>query len=122
MSNSNNKEMAVCSFCGRSESEVDRLIAGNGVFICDECIDICHSLLLENGAQPQARRKPKSKQPQQDFKLHTPEELKSHLDEYVIGQDDAKKTLSVAVYNHYKRIFFSENRRGCSALSLYLSL
>lgn len=108
MSNSNNKEMAVCSFCGRSESEVDRLIAGNGVFICDECIDICHSLLLENGAQPQARRKPKSKQPQQDFKLPTPEELKSHLDEYVIGQDDAKKTLSVAVYNHYKRIFFSE--------------
>ena len=108
MSNSNNKEMAVCSFCGRSESEVDRLIAGNGVFICDECIDICHSLLLENGAQPQARRKPKSKQPQQDFKLPTPEELKSHLDEYVIGQDDAKKTLSVAVYNHYKRIFFAE--------------
>ena len=108
MSNSNNKEMAVCSFCGRSESEVDRLIAGNGVFICDECIDICHSLLLENGAQPQARCKPKSKQPQQDFKLPTPEELKSHLDEYVIGQDDAKKTLSVAVYNHYKRIFFSE--------------
>ena len=81
----------------------------NGVFICDECIDICHSLLLENGAQPQARRKPKSKQPQQDFKLPTPEELKSHLDEYVIGQDDAKKTLSVAVYNHYKRIFFAEN-------------
>ena len=108
MSNSNNKEMAVCSFCGRSESEVDRLIAGNGVFICDECIDICHSLLLENGAQPQARRKPKSKKPQQDFKLPTPEELKSHLDEYVIGQDDAKKTLSVAVYNHYKRIFFAE--------------
>ena len=108
MSNSNNKEMAVCSFCGRSESEVDRLIAGNGVFICDECIDICHSLLLENGAQPQARRKPKSKQPQQDFKLPTPEELKSHLDEYVIGQDDVKKTLSVAVYNHYKRIFFAE--------------
>ena len=108
MSNSNNKEMAVCSFCGRSESEVDRLIAGNGVFICDECIDICHSLLLENGAQPQARCKPKSKQPQQDFKLPTPEELKSHLDEYVIGQDDAKKTLSVAVYNHYKRIFFAE--------------
>ena len=107
MSNSNNKEMAVCSFCGRSESEVDRLIAGNGVFICDECIDICHSLLLENGAQPQARRKPKANKPQ-DFKLPTPEEIKSHLDEYVIGQDDAKKTLSVAVYNHYKRIFFSE--------------
>ena len=108
MSNSNNKEMAVCSFCGRSESEVDRLIAGNGVFICDECIDICHSLLLESGAGPAARKKAKSKRPPADFKLPTPEEIKSHLDEYVIGQDDAKKTLSVAVYNHYKRIFFSE--------------
>lgn len=108
MSNSNNKEMAVCSFCGRSESEVDRLIAGNGVFICDECIDICHSLLIESGAGPAARKKAKSKRPPADFKLPTPEEIKSHLDEYVIGQDDAKKTLSVAVYNHYKRIFFSE--------------
>ncbi len=108
MSNSNNKEMAVCSFCGRSESEVDRLIAGNGVFICDECIDICHSLLLESGAGSSARKKAKSKRPPADFKLPTPEEIKSHLDEYVIGQDDAKKTLSVAVYNHYKRIFFSE--------------
>ncbi len=106
MSNSNNKEMAVCSFCGRSESEVDRLIAGNGVFICDECIDICHSLLLDNGAAPV--KKSKSKQPPKDFILPTPAQLKSHLDEYVIGQDDAKKTLSVAVYNHYKRIFFSD--------------
>ena len=106
MPNNNNRNHPVCSFCGRSESEVDHLIAGNGVFICDECIEVCHSLLLENDLGPQ--RKPKASKKtakNDDFKLPTPAEIKAHLDEYVIGQDDAKKTLSVAVYNHYKRIF-----------------
>ncbi len=104
----NKNNFPICSFCGRTEQEVDHLIAGNGVFICDECIEVCHSLLLENDVGP-ARKQNKSKaEPKKDFKLPTPAELKAHLDEYVIGQDDAKKTLAVAVYNHYKRIFFKE--------------
>ena len=107
MSNNQNKTPTVCSFCGRSDSEVDRLIAGNGVFICDECIEVCHSLLLDSDYDIQPR-KGKSKQPPKDFVLPTPKELKARLDEYVIGQDDAKRTLSVAVYNHYKRIFYAE--------------
>ena len=107
---SNNKNCPVCSFCGRTESEVDHLIAGNGVFICDDCIEVCYTLLNDSEVAESRRSKKaaaKSKVPN-DFKLPTPAELKAHLDEYVIGQDDAKKTLSVAVYNHYKRIFFSE--------------
>ncbi len=107
---SNNKNCPVCSFCGRTESEVDHLIAGNGVFICDECIEVCYTLLNDSEVADSRRSKKasaKAKVPN-DFKLPTPAELKAHLDEYVIGQDDAKKTLSVAVYNHYKRIFFSE--------------
>lgn len=107
MSNNQNKTPTVCSFCGRSDSEVDRLIAGNGVFICDECIEVCHSLLLDSDYDIQPR-KGKSNQPPKDFILPTPKELKARLDEYVIGQDDAKRTLSVAVYNHYKRIFYAE--------------
>ncbi|MBO5746099.1 MAG: ATP-dependent Clp protease ATP-binding subunit ClpX [Clostridia bacterium] len=108
---SNNKNCPVCSFCGRTESEVDHLIAGNGVFICDDCIEVCYTLLNDSEVADARRSKKassKAKVPN-DFKLPTPAELKAHLDEYVIGQDDAKKTLSVAVYNHYKRIFFSEN-------------
>ena len=108
MANNNNKTYPVCAFCGRSESEVDHLIAGNGVFICDECIEICHSLLLGGEQQPKREEKHTKKTAKNDFKLPTPQEIKAHLDEYVIGQDDAKKTLSVAVYNHYKRIFCAE--------------
>ncbi len=108
MSNNNKKNAAVCSFCGRSESEVDHLIAGNGVFICDECIEVCHSLLLEREYIPAEINKTEKTTSNQDFKVPTPAEIKAHLDEYVIGQDDAKKTLSVAVYNHYKRILCKE--------------
>ncbi len=104
----NKSNFPVCSFCGRTEQEVDHLIAGNGVFICDECIEVCHSLLLENDVGPAKKAKSSKNDLPKDFKLPTPEELKAHLDEYVIGQDDAKKTLAVAVYNHYKRIFFKE--------------
>ena len=105
----NNKNFPVCSFCGRTEDEVDHLIAGNGVFICDECIEVCHSLLNDNEANPAKKGKPAQKKGlPKDFKLPTPADIKAHLDEYVIGQDDAKKTLAVAVYNHYKRIFFSD--------------
>ncbi len=88
-----------CSFCGKSQDEVRKLVAGPGVFICDECVETCRDIIHEDViVEPESA----------DLKeLPKPIELKKILDEYVIGQDDAKKILSVAVYNHYKRIFYS---------------
>src|SRR6266581_7333721 len=84
-----------CSFCGKSPEEVQRLIAGPTVYICDACIDLCNEILREEGvAEPRTAR----------TRLWTPKELKHKLDDYIIGQTQAKKILSVAVYNHYKRI------------------
>jgi ATP-dependent Clp protease ATP-binding subunit ClpX len=84
-----------CSFCGKAPEEVKRLIAGPTAYICDECIDLCNDILLEEGvAAPRQARKG----------LWTPKELHTKLDDYIIGQTQAKKILSVAVYNHYKRI------------------
>ena len=88
-----------CSFCGRSQKEVRRIIAGPGAYICNECIEICKDLLDEERAE-EARSRDKKKADE----LLRPAELKKILDEYVIGQDRAKVVLSVAVYNHYKRI------------------
>lgn len=87
-----------CSFCGKREGQVKRLISGRGVFICDECVDFCKSMLDEEKASDAAE------QLANVADLPKPQEIKAILDEYVIGQDEAKKTLSVAVYNHYKRI------------------
>ena len=91
-----------CSFCGKTQDEVTRLVEGPGVYICDTCIQFCNSLLFEDENVAKSRKKSKK---QQDFVLPKPMEIKAKLDEYVIGQDEAKKTLAVAVYNHYKRIF-----------------
>ena len=88
-----------CSFCGRSQKEVRRIIAGPGAYICNECIEICKDLLDEERAE-EARSRGKKKEDE----LLRPAQLKKILDEYVIGQDRAKVVLSVAVYNHYKRI------------------
>lgn len=100
------KENVVCSFCGKTQDEVMQLIAGPGVFICDECIDVCYNLLGHESELPEIAYKNKSKkQKSSETKpLPTPSEIKDKLDEYVIGQEEAKKTLSVAVYNHYKKI------------------
>jgi ATP-dependent Clp protease ATP-binding subunit ClpX len=87
----NTKEGASCSFCGRHEEEVEKLISGPNVYICDHCIRLCTSIL---------EKKPVNR----ELKVLKPQEIKTHLDEYVIGQETAKRTLSVAVYNHYKRI------------------
>ena len=95
-----------CSFCGKTQDEVTRLVAGPGVFICDECIDVCNAIINED--EPPARRHATPKHPNKDFRLPKPAELKAHLDEYVIGQEEAKIALSVAVYNHYKRIFLGD--------------
>ena len=101
MPNKNETEIR-CSFCGKTQDEVTRLVEGPGVYICDTCIEFCASLLFEDEA---AANKGKKKKAEKEFKLPKPQEIKAKLDEYVIGQDEAKKTLSVAVYNHYKRIF-----------------
>ena len=95
-----------CSFCGKTQDEVTRLVEGPGVYICDNCIEFCNALLSDDEEGMPIKRK---KKPQQDFVLPKPQEIKQKLDEYVIGQDEAKKTLAVAVYNHYKRIFKNES-------------
>ncbi len=92
--------IARCSFCGKSESMVHKLIEGPGVFICDECVGLCHDL-IEDSADIENQNKTF----ENENVLPKPEEIKAKLDEYVIGQEDAKKVLSVAVYNHYKRIY-----------------
>lgn len=91
--------MVRCSFCNKPQSQVRKLIAGpNGAYICDECIEVCSEIIEEEFEYDDDRRE------FDDINLLTPEEIKAFLDEYVIGQDEAKKVLSVAVYNHYKRI------------------
>ena len=104
MPNDKNNEIR-CSFCGKTQDEVTRLVEGPGVYICDQCIEFCNTLLFddENGKPKKALKK------NEDFVLPKPQEIKAKLDAYVIGQDEAKKTLSVAVYNHYKRIYKNDD-------------
>lgn len=85
-----------CSFCGKTQDQVKRLIAGPNVYICDECIELCSEIIEEELETPYDEA---------TVDMPKPKEIKAHLDEYVIGQEDAKKALSVAVYNHYKRIY-----------------
>ena len=94
-----------CSFCGKSQHEVKKLIAGPSVFICDECIDLCNEIIRDE--------LPNSTAPLRDGQsdLPTPALIKANLDQYVIGQEVAKKSLSVAVYNHYKRLQHKEKAK-----------
>ncbi|MEG1719669.1 MAG: ATP-dependent Clp protease ATP-binding subunit ClpX [Clostridia bacterium] len=101
MSDNKNSEFLVeCSFCGKKASEVERIISGEGVYICNECIDMCNSILEID----EAENAEKVEAPFKMSDVPKPIEIKSLLDQYIIGQDDAKKVLSVAVYNHYKRV------------------
>ena len=88
-------DLLKCSFCGKSQKQVKKLIAGPGVYICDECIDLCNEIIIEELAEIE---------PSEFVELPTPSEIDAFLGEYVIGQDKAKRTLAVAVYNHYKRV------------------
>lgn len=105
MSKQDDRRTVKCSFCGKSQEKVRKLIAGPGVFICDECIGICSNILEEEFGYEDEIEIPNSYDEQAKEELPTPMQLKAVLDEYVIGQDRAKIALSVAVYNHYKRIF-----------------
>lgn len=97
-----NKDEVRCSFCGKNTNEVFKMIAGNDVFICDECVDLCSDIIEEEIDYRNAKNKPV-------FKLLEPQKIMGHLNEYVISQDKAKKSVAVAVYNHYKRIIAKEN-------------
>ena len=100
-----------CSFCGKPQSQAKRLISGNGVYICDECVELCMDIIADEDSLHRGRPQPKN-EPHAEMVLPKPQEIKKQLDEYVIGQDEAKMTLAVAVYNHYKRIFFSGEDGG----------
>ncbi len=98
-----NDNSYTCSFCGKKQGQVRKLVAGHNVFICDECIEVCNEMLAEEfSTQPQAL----------NGELPKPQEIKAILDQYVIGQDEAKKTLAVAVYNHYKRINYETQHKS----------
>ena len=100
----NSRQSAHCSFCGKPQGAVRRLVAGPGVYICDECIDLC--LQIMEGLSPEdAENAMQEGINEEAITLPKPMEIKAKLDEYVIGQEDAKKVLSVAVYNHYKRVY-----------------
>ncbi|MEY2667902.1 MAG: hypothetical protein RJA59_540, partial [Pseudomonadota bacterium] len=96
MAGAEKRETLCCSFCGKSQKEVKKLIAGPTVYICDECIGLCNDIIAEEIAGEE-KRDPK-------LRIPRPSEIKTILDEYVVGQERAKKTLAVAVHNHYKRI------------------
>ena len=104
MANTTEEKELCCSFCGKPQSQVRRLIAGPGVFICDSCIELCSSILADE--TPAAGRSSGKKDT--SIVLPKPREIKEMLDEYVIGQDEAKVALSVAVYNHYKRLYYGD--------------
>lgn len=98
----NRKSKAICSFCGRSASQADTLIEGpSRVFICPECVELCHNIIRQNRKQTGSTSISLKEMPK-------PKEIKGYLDQYVIGQDHAKKYLSVAVHNHYKRLLHSD--------------
>ena len=109
MANETHNEVC-CSFCGKNADEVMRLVAGpGGVFICDECVELCQTIIEDEEHTRRTKSQSREKEP---FILKKPRELKAILDEYVIGQEEAKKALSVAVYNHYKRIFLGGDTSG----------
>ena len=95
-------DLLKCSFCGKTQKQVKKLIAGPGVYICDECIELCNEIIIEELQETSSLGLQE---------LPKPEEIYNFLDQYVIGQDRAKKSLSVAVYNHYKRVQSGESKR-----------
>ena len=112
-----------CSFCGKSQDQVKKLIAGPGVYVCDECVDLCNEILdeelFDTTSQSQGQAKDQSSTLVQE--LPKPQEIKAYLDQHIIGQDSAKKILSVAVYNHYKRINYNLDSKDKDSVEIQKS-
>lgn len=106
MPNHDDEGKLKCSFCGKSQDQVKKLIAGPQVYICDECVELCNEILDEEFFELKEKKAAKEEKTSSDNEksIPKPHEIKAYLDQYIIGQDDAKKVLSVAVYNHYKRL------------------
>ena len=102
MPKNDDKRSVRCSFCGKHQDQVSRIIAGPGAYICNECVQLCMSILDETGPELLEEED----RPEIPDVIRTPREIRDTLDQYIIGQEDAKVALSVAVYNHYKRIYF----------------
>ncbi len=109
-----------CSFCGKTQDQVKKLIAGPEVYICDECVELCNEILDEEFFEQ--KDKPAEQKEEESIQdIPKPQEIKSYLDEHIVGQDDAKRVLSVAVYNHYKRIAHNKNESDKSGIEIQKS-
>ena len=107
-----------CSFCGKTGDQVRKMISGpSGTYICDECVELCAELIEEEFEHDEAQEE----EVREQINLLKPKEIKAVLDDYVIGQEEAKKVLSVAVYNHYKRILAMEDKKDTSDVELQKS-
>src|SRR5574344_2575022 len=112
-----------CSFCGKTQDQVKKLIAGPEVYICDECVELCNEILdeefFENKDKDGATAE--VKKGEEEKSIPKPSEIKAYLDEYIIGQDEAKKVLSVAVYNHYKRLKHNKSEEAKDGVEIQKS-
>ncbi len=110
-----------CSFCGKTQDQVKKLIAGPEVYICDECVDLCNEILDEEFFEPKEKGEAPQKDAASAVAIPKPHDIKLYLDEHIIGQDDAKKVLSVAVYNHYKRITHNVSKNNPNDIEIQKS-
>ena len=107
MARNDDKRLICCSFCGRPQTETNRIISGDSAYICDECVRLCYQMIADEEEEKHTSKKNAAKKP--DGPLPRPSEMKAILDQYVIGQDEAKIALSVATYNHYKRVYYNQD-------------
>ena len=110
-----------CSFCGKTQDQVKKLIAGPEVYICDECVELCNEILDEEFFENKEKGEKEEPKEADISSVPKPHEIKAYLDEHIVGQDDAKKVLSVAVYNHYKRIAHNSSEKDASGIEIQKS-